>query len=136
MKKEDIPGFNAVVRSMDLKDIKLVSANALDNVDGHLPKDIKLDLKTAIKHTVGDEQLVDFYVENTFKVVEGRSVLIKIVAEYKLLYSMKGEHEEKYLNMFGEKSATTAIWGFYREFVNSMITQMGYPKLILPLLKR
>jgi len=73
---------------------------------------------------------------NTLVTSQGKTV-VSIMATYELIYllskDMKVSQEE--LNDFARLNAMFNVWPYWREFVQSTITRMNLPPLVLPLFR-
>jgi len=138
MSEFDIKKMNQFVTDIQLLDIKLISASAedkmlsIENADS-LNLTIKVDTKLSFDQ---QENNIIYKNEHTLKGMYHKKVALVVKCEYWLFYKLSSEAEEQYIKMFGEKSVILATWPYFREYVSSMVSQMGHSKMTLPLIKR
>lgn len=127
--------YNQFIKDIELEDIQLIKAEAFTEATLFNPENAKPVIAIKSLYDIQNNE-VAYTITNTFKVTEDKKLMLKVSCKYIARYSLKNVYDEDYFHIFGEKSASLSVWGFFREYVNSMVVQMGYPRLILPLIKR
>ena len=86
-----------------------------------------------------NEHEKSFKVMHSYKIrvtaPESEKPSIEISAAFELEYSTDISITDDYWDIFRRSSLTLQSWPFLREYVNSIISRMGLPPLILPLLR-
>lgn len=136
MSENDQICFNDFVKNLNLESIYLknINANFSDNNNAF---ELTLELKEDHSFSISDNTLTIIqYYELIGKSVEHE--VISISGSYVLKYHIGDscKYNDENINRFIQQSVSLTIWPYFRELVNSSVSKMGLPPLIIPLVKR
>lgn len=127
--------YSNFVSSIELVNLYLNSYTA-NFYDDNVATELKLEIsgKHSHKH-VG--KFITINNENIISAKGADNEVISIAATYVLKYQIDENLEvnDEFINKFVETSVSLTIWPYFRELVNSTVSKMGLPPLILPLIK-
>ena len=137
-KKEiSIKDYREILNTIELENICMIDANF--KIDRELLSDeIKLNTKETFKYEKKDNLLIVFYKTSLKGIdLKTKNAPISATITHEITYSMTSEKDitPEFMNKFGEFSTSMAVWPFFREYVQSMISRTQLPHLTLPLKK-
>ncbi len=77
---------------------------------------------------------VNFMLRTVEKDGDHTETGLRIVAEYEVSFSVKGEHEPEAIDAFARVNSVFIAWPYLREFAQTSTCRMGLPPLTLPLI--
>lgn len=137
-KKEiSVNDYREILKTIELENICMIDANF--KIERQLISDeIKLETKETFKFERKDNLLVIFYKTVLKGIdVKTKNIPITTTVTHEITYSTTGEKEitPEFIDKFGEFSTSMAVWPFFREYVQNMISRTQLPHLTLPLKK-
>ncbi len=97
--------------------------------------DLDITMKLAYDQNASEVSFITTYKLDGVKRSEGaEEKVFTITASFLLSYMKKKEIEvtKEFVNVFKENSIELVSWPYFREFVQNMISRMGFPPLTLP----
>jgi len=126
--------YQDILKSIELEDISLRNLT-LKTDEEQFGKEFKLNIKPKARCQVEDDTIYFFY-KFTFiaKSPDKEKTAIRIVPEYKITYTKtsKTKIDPEFFEIFPEASLKFIVWPYFRELVQSTISRMNLPPLILP----
>lgn len=152
LSREDIDCFQALVKSVELAGVHLMNTTAslhVDNVDPAGPPEnlaLQVDpaqVRAAVRTAPNSAPLLSCGVRFRLservgsKKTTQTSSVIDILAEYTVFYRIPGNIKctEGGLALFAGRNAVFNAWPFFRELSSSLVNRMGFPSVVLPLLR-
>jgi len=137
-KKEiSIKDYREILNTIELDNICMIEASF--KIDKELLSDeIKLTTKETFKYEKKDNLLIVLYKTSLKGIdVKTKNAPITASATHEVTYSMTGERDitPEFMDKFGEFSTSMAVWPFFREYIQNMISRTQLPHLTLPLKK-
>ncbi|WP_221225142.1 hypothetical protein [Aporhodopirellula rubra] len=71
--------------------------------------------------------------DNSEESEESEETGLQILANYEVLFSIEGEHEQEAIEAFARLNGVFTAWPYMREFTQSCTCRMDLPPLTLPL---
>jgi len=136
---EAIKRISHIIAAVQLQSVRLIESTVKSSIRS--PKeagkiDLFVDTSTQPPGMPEDGLIYVQPTINTLVTSQGKTV-VSIMATYELIYllskDMKVSQEE--LNDFARLNAMFNVWPYWREFVQSTITRMNLPPLVLPLFR-
>lgn len=97
--------------------------------------DLDITMKLGYDQNAGEASFIATYKLDGVKRSEGaEEKVFTITASFLLSYMKKKEIEvtKEFVNVFKDNSIELVSWPYFREFVQNMISRMGFPPLTLP----
>lgn len=134
-----IKSISHIISSVQLQSVKLVESTVKSNIRS--PKEVgKIDLfvdtSTQPPHLPEDGVIFIQPTINTVVTSQEKTV-VSIMATFELTYLVPKETKvtQEQLNDFARLNGMYNVWPYWREFVQSMVTRMNLPPLVLPLFR-
>lgn len=131
----------AVARYVELQAVTLASANLTSGIDPMSPPerlDVANKYRTRQELRVGEMNRVYVYVDFEFEATEPvgdapRSV-VKLVAEFQLVYLLQGvaTYPDGALEDFARLNGTYNSWPYWRELVQTVTGRVGLAGILVP----
>jgi len=136
---EVIKKISHIIAAVQLQSVRLVESTVKSNIRS--PKEVgKIDLfvdTSTQPPNMPEDGLI--YVQPTINtlVMSQDKTVVSIMATYELIYQMSKDMKvsQDELNDFARLNAMFNVWPYWREFVQSTITRMNLPPLVLPLFR-
>lgn len=97
--------------------------------------DLDITMKLGYDQNASEASFITNYKLDGVKRSEGaEEKVFTITASFLLSYMKKKEIEvtKEFVNVFKDNSIELVSWPYFREFVQNMISRMGFPPLTLP----
>jgi len=139
MKKPEISPeeYTDVLSSISLSQILLNDSSAkkyeVKSKGGAI--DLDISMKLGYEQNANEVNFVTAYKLEGVKRSEGaEEKVFTITASFQLSYMKTKEVEitKEFVNVFKNNSIELVSWPYFREFVQNMISRMGFPPLTLP----
>ena len=139
MKKETISPeeYSNILSSISLSQILLNDCSAkkheVKSKGGAI--DLDISMKLGFDQTASEVSFITTYKLEGVKRSEGADEKVFTITTSFLLSYMKTKEVEvtkEFVNVFKNNSIELVSWPYFREFVQNMISRMGFPPLTLP----
>ena len=139
MKKETISPeeYSNILSSISLSQILLndcsVKKHEVKSKGGAI--DLDISMKLGYDQNASEVSFITTYKLDGVKRSEGTNEKVfTITASFQLSYMKTKEVEisKEFVNVFKDNSIELVSWPYFREFVQNMISRMGFPPLTLP----
>ncbi len=138
----DMEAVARVAQKADLEEIYLVDAKVSRDPQNIAPEALSLEPTCSTKIVLIDKDnnilsvLCNFGLA-AFNRKSPDTMFMSVEASFSTSYSLKplGEFNPDDIEHFSKINPVYNAWPFWREFVQSMTTRMGFPALTIPLLK-
>lgn len=97
--------------------------------------DLDISMKLGYEQNASEVSFITTYKLDGVKRSEGtEEKVFAITASFQLSYMKTKEIEipKEFVNVFKDNSIELVSWPYFREFVQNMISRMGFPPLTLP----
>ncbi len=97
--------------------------------------DLDISMKLGYEQNASEVSFITTYKLDGVKRSEGtEEKVFAITASFQLTYMKTKEIEitKEFVNVFKDNSIELVSWPYFREFVQNMISRMGFPPLTLP----
>jgi preprotein translocase subunit SecB len=136
---EVLQRISHIIAAVQLQSVRLVESTAKANIRS--PKEVgKIDM--FVDTSTQPPELPEdglLYIQPTIHtlVTSQDKTVVSIMATYELIYIIPKELKvtQDELNDFARLNAMFNVWPYWREFVQSTITRMNLPPLVLPLFR-
>ena len=126
--------YSKLLEKIEIEDIVLIGLEA-KRYPSKIEKDINFGLKHEpefIKKEENDFDIVDIY---TITAKSGKRNIFKIRIKWLLNFSSEVEVDEKFFEIYAERSLILNTYPYVREIVQSITSKMDVPPLVMPLYK-
>jgi len=144
----DVDKYNGIVASAELLGVNLVCSSSIVHLERFTDEELvlRVDRPQFRAECFADSMLLNCGVRLTATLEapsgeeapssEGKEV-VRVFAEYSVSYRLREGIEcgEDVAYLFASRNAVFNAWPFFRELALSLVTRMGMPPLILPLLR-
>lgn len=138
-KKSTVTLAASVAKKLSIRQVQLVDCEAKQSLrEGKLPRQTKIQIQCSSAYDDEKKTVVvdlDFTLVAHYKDSSPDDTPLQIRAKYQLIYMTKKAEKftPEQLGGFTQLSATSDVWPYWREFIQSMTTRMGLPPLTVPL---
>ncbi len=133
-KKETVtkPNYNGFIKGLDIKNIRLVSAT-IENMDcNYFPSSAVVKWRMAANFENKDGEINVFHRYNVRVLEQGKEVKAKMAMKFCVTYNSQAPMTEELFKRFKDSNLPINTWPYFREFVHSIISRMGWPPFIAP----
>jgi hypothetical protein len=128
-----VEGYNAFVKQVQIKDIRLAAAK-VDSPDcSYFPAAADVRSRLDSRYENVDK---GFRCYTRYNVVikdnETKTVRARISVTFCVSYASKIPMDDKLFDIFKMVNLPLNTWPYFREFTHSAVTRMGWPPLIAP----
>lgn len=128
--------YQELIRSIDIKNINLKKLEVdCPSVSHHQNIEISASQERFTFNREGEllTVLAEFNVKGFTEIQNVFSINFTLELNY--LLDSQLEFENQYFELFTQNNVPVNVWPFARELVSNLTTRMGFPPLILPVLK-
>ena len=126
--------YSELLKCVDLRDIFLKTANVAVNRDVFKGK-ASLQYRDNVKLIQNSQGVAKTEVEYSLIAKSDRKRLFVITVKYQIVFEIKRDIPDEFFKVFNEINLPLNIFPYFREYVQSTISRMGLPPLIIPLRK-
>lgn len=134
--KQTIPPakYNEYLKYIDLEDVYL------KQIKGNLgTKELSAQVNLSFNEKALLLELKDDYAKvrmnYQIKAKHGQKIIFNLSAEYLIVFHLAHRIPAEFFELYNKYSLPLQTFPYFRELVNSMISRMGLPSLVLPLRK-
>jgi preprotein translocase subunit SecB len=126
--------YNELLKKLDLHDIYLsdVTANLHKS---HIGEKVTLNLVEKFRILQRTPELVRIEVDYQMTGKSKQSKVVSVKAKYVVVFQTAEEMPEEFFAVYNTHSLPLQTYPYFRELVNSIVSRMGFPPLVLPLRK-
>ncbi len=134
--KKKIPPkkYNELLQHINLRDIFVTEINS-KLFERNFPGSAKLQFDESTNLKDFGEDLVEIEVLYKLKAKNGRKKVFDILIKYSVLFELDKEVPEEFFMIYSKHSLPLQTFPYFREYINTILSRMGLPQLILPLRK-
>ena len=128
-----IEEYNEFIKQIDIEDIRLISAK-LDNLDySYFPEKTIVKSRMKAEFTNKEEAIEVVHSYHATFMEEEKDIKAKISVAFLLNYSSKMPMNDELFSLFKRRQLPLNTWPYFREFVHSTCSRMGWPPFIAPI---
>jgi hypothetical protein len=136
----DMEAVGRVAQKAALEDIYLIDVKVSRDPQVMAPETLSLKHKCSTKILSAEKDILPILCNFGVAAFSGKSsdkIVMSIEASFCTSYVLKpiGEFNPADIEHFAKINPLYNAWAYWREFVQSMTTRMGFPALTIPLLK-
>jgi hypothetical protein len=127
--------YNAFVKDLRLKDIRLASAT-IKNLDcSYSPSSAEVRWKIAAKYENRDGKIevLNRYNVRILELEKGKGLKATLSVIFCVTYDSKMPMTEELFEKFREQNLLLHTWPYFREFAHNAVLRMGWPPFIAPI---
>ena len=131
--------YRELLSKVDLDDITLVELKTKYS-EGSIKEDIDINIKETSKNSI-EGNILKIYMLCSFlaKNKDTKEELIKISARYRINFDISGDSidiSDEFVKILTENTVRITIWPYFRQELQSIMSKMNLPQIVLPLKRR
>lgn len=131
--------YRQILSKVDLDDITLIELKTKYS-EGSIKEDIDISIKETSKNLIEDNTL-KIYMLCVFmaKNKTTNEEIIKISVRYRVDFIIEGESSDisdEFIKILTDNTVKITIWPYFRQELQSIMSKMNLPQIVLPLKRR